>query len=91
MMPEDLLEIDLSSKIFYDNIRRLITIEQFLKNEKLDRNIILNKIKNLIEGDLLDKIKDNQEINKEELDILRKIIKEKIYNINEMMNNGQKG
>jgi len=31
MMPEDLLELRLPSKIFYNNLRRLITIEEFFK------------------------------------------------------------
>ena len=48
MMPEDLLELKLPSKIFYSNLRRLITIEQFLRDRELDREAISNQIKNKI-------------------------------------------
>ena len=87
MMPEDLLELKLPSKIFYDNLRRLITIEQFLKNKKLDREIILKQIKKEINIKLLNKIKNNDEINDKETNLLRKVIKEKIKGIKRMMKN----
>jgi len=88
MMPEDLLELRLPSKIFYNNLRRLITIEEFLKNKNLERQDLLNKIKKEINIKLLDKIKNNEEINNEEIDILRRLIRVKIKNIKSMIKNG---
>lgn len=90
MMPEDLLEIALSSKVFYDNLRRLIVIEQFLKDKDLDRKSIINQIKREINPKLLTKIKNNDELNSGEMERLREIIREKIKNIRKMMKNGQK-
>jgi len=90
MMPEDLLELKMPSKIFYDNLRRLITIEQFLKNKEIDRETILNQIKKEINLPLLSKIKENKEINNKEMSLLRKIIKEKINKIKRVIKNGQK-
>lgn len=90
MMPEDLLELRMPSKIFYDNLRRLIAIEEFLRNEDLEREDLLNKIKKEIDIRLLDKIKNNEEVNNEEMGILREFIKKKIKNIKSMMKNGQK-
>lgn len=87
MMPEDLLEITLSSKIFYDNLRRVVTIEQFLKNKPLDMESILTEIKKLINIALLNKIRNNQEINKIEITELREILKEKIKKIKEIIKN----
>src|SRR4030043_318398 len=81
MMPEDLLELRLPSKIFYDNLRRLIAIEEFLRNKDLGRQNLLNKIKKEINIKLLDKIKNNKEINDEEIEILRRLIRIKIKNI----------
>ncbi len=89
MMPEDLLELRLSSKIFYDNLRRLIAVEEFLRNKDLGRQELLNKIKKDINIKLLDKIKNNEEINDGEIDILRRLIRVKIKNIKKMMKNGQ--
>lgn len=90
MMPEDLLELKLPSKIFYDNLRRLITMEQFLKNEELYGEAILNQIKKEIDAKLLNKIKNDKEINDKEINSLRKVIKEKINNIMGAIKNGQK-
>lgn len=90
MMPEDLLEITLSSRAFYDSLRRLAVIEQFLKDKELDRREILNQIKKCINPELLSKIKNNAEINGNEVETLRRIIIEKIKGIKKTMKNGQK-
>jgi len=89
MMPEDLLELKLPSKIFYDNMRRLIAIEEFLKDKDLEREELLNKLKKDINIQLLDKIKNNEEVNNKGLKILREFIKKKINNIKKIMKNGQ--
>src|SRR3989344_3783569 len=81
MMPEDLLELDLPIKIFFDNIRRLITIERFLHNKDLSRKVILEEMKRNIPQDILDKIKDNKYINNIEIIRLKRIIKEKLIRI----------
>ena len=88
MMPEDLLELKMPSKVFYDNLRRLVAIEEFLRNKGLEREDLLNQIKKEINIGLLDKIKNNEEVNNEEIDILRDFIKKKIKNIKSMMKNG---
>ncbi|MBU0628529.1 MAG: hypothetical protein KKC75_05025 [Nanoarchaeota archaeon] len=89
MMPEDLLELNLPSKSFYDGIRRLITIENFLKNEKIDRKIINNQVEKAITNKLFDKIKSKGIITQEETVHLRKIIKEKLTEIKRLLD-GQK-
>ena len=89
MMPEDLLELNLPSKFFYDNLRRLVAIEEFLRNKDLEREKLLNLIGKEINTKLLDKIKNNEEINNKELNILREFIKKKIKDIKKMMKNGQ--
>ena len=88
MMPEDLLELKMPSKIIYDNLRRLIAIEEFLRNKDLEREDLLNQIKKKIDIRLLDKIKNNEEVNNEEMNILKEFIKKKIKNIKKMIKDG---
>lgn len=87
MMPEDLLELEMSSKIFYDNLKRLIAIERFLKNKKLDRETILAQLKKEVNPKLLNKIEDNKEINDKEIKSLRNLLREKIINIKKTIEN----
>jgi len=81
MMPSDLLEIKLSSRAFYDSLRRLITIEKFLDNQALDVKIINSELNKLIGDKLFQRIKNNEEIEQKSIDDLRKIIKDKIGKI----------
>ena len=90
MMPRDLLEITLSSKIFYNNLRRLITIKRFLKNMNLDIKNISSQLERELDIKILDKIRNNKEINEKEIKVLRKKIKNKIDDINELIKNGKK-
>jgi len=87
MMPQDLLEIKLNSRTFFDNLRRLITIERFLNNLNLDINIINEELKIKIDNRLYLKIKNNEEIHNNSIDFLRKIIKIKLEKINKMIDN----
>lgn len=68
MMPEDLLEIRLNSRAFFDSLRRLVTIERFLKNNNLDTEEINIEIRELVNNLLYNKIKNNEEM--EEKDFL---------------------
>lgn len=77
MMPEDLLKIQAGIRIFYDNIRRLITIERFLDNKELNSEKINSELKLLL-GRLFEYSKENNEITKEIIEKFRKIIKLKL-------------
>lgn len=81
MMPEDLLELKLPSKIFSDNIRRLIAIERFINSKESSGIIIANIMKKEMPKNLFYKIRNNESINDNEIKILRKIIKVKLKNI----------
>lgn len=82
MMPEDLLKIKASSRTFYDNIRRLVTIEKFLDNEELNAEKINAELKQIL-GNLFEYLKNNEEINKDILTKLREILKVKVSKINQ--------
>ena len=86
----DLLEIKLSSRSFFDGIRRLITIEKFLKNKSLDIEGINEELKKLLTERMYNKIKNNGNIEDISILTLRKIIKSKLSTIEGLLKNGQK-
>lgn len=90
MMPYDLLEIKISSRAFYDSLRRLITIERFLKNKSLDMFSINEELEILINAPLRDKIKCNENIEENSIKFLRKLIRAKLELIEELIKDGQK-
>ena len=90
MMPQDLLDIKLSSRAFFDNIRRLVTIERFLIDKDLDMISINKELKDMINLPLYYKIKNNDGIEDATIDFLRKIIKAKLAIILKHLKNGKK-
>lgn|SRR3989338_5531249 len=88
MTPQDLLEIKLNSRAFFDSLRRLITIERFLKNNNLGTEEINIEIKELVNNLLYNKIKNNEEIEEKSIGILRKMIRSKLKIINSLIENG---
>ncbi len=82
MMPEDLLKIRMSSRVFYDNIRRLMTVKKFLENKDLDPIKINLELKSLLKNEFMySQLKDNEEIDRETLGYLRNIIKRELNKI----------
>ena len=90
MMPYDLLEIKLSSRNFFNSLRRLITIEKFLKNKSLNTKEINRELKILIKEILYHRIKNDEEIESNSIIFLRKIIKSKLKVIENLIKNGEK-
>ena len=81
MMPEDLLKITANSRLFYDNIRRLITINQFLENKDLNPVKINVRLKSLLGDYLYSQIKNNEPIDEIVIKRLRENIKENLNKI----------
>ncbi|MBI4438764.1 hypothetical protein HY640_02440 [Candidatus Woesearchaeota archaeon] len=90
MMPHDLLEIRLGSRPYFDSLRRLITIERFLKNKSLDASEINREMKALMNLHLYKKAGNNEEIEQGSVNLLRKLIREKLALIEELLNHGEK-
>ncbi len=89
MLPEDLLKVKASSRAFYDSIRRLITIEMFLKNEDLDP-LKTDKLLELRLGKFIFlALRNNEPIEDNEISKLREIIKKKLKDINQRIQNEQ--
>ena len=78
MMPEDLLEINTSSKLYYDSLRRLLTIEKFLENKSEDPQEINRELQKLIKPNMLLSLKANEIIEGKALEEIRDIIKSKL-------------
>lgn len=85
MMPEDLLEINVNSRVFYDNMRRLMTIERFLENKDGDPSKIDDELKILVGEFLFLQIRNNENIDKKIIKKLREIIKVKLDKINKLL------
>jgi len=80
MMPEDLMKIKTNSRVFYDNIRRLMVIERFLDyKEESQEDAEKEMTKSL--GRISEKIKNNKEISEKEVEDIRKVIKNKLNRI----------
>ena len=88
MMPEDLLEIRLNSKVFYDNLRRLISIEHFLENKDENPNKVNDELKELLGETLLSDMRANNEIDETTIKKLRTIIKVKLKKIKNLLKHG---
>jgi len=78
MTPEDLLKVNPGSRAYYDSIRRLITVENFLENKPVDILEISNQLTKIIGETLFFLIKGNEIIEKEQIEFLRGIIKRKL-------------
>ena len=83
MMPEDLLKIKAGGRVFYDIIRRLVTIENFLEKENPEK--INSELKKIL-GNLFDILRKDDKINEEIIKKLRKIIKSKLNIIKKKIN-----
>lgn len=85
MMPEDLLSIKLKPRVFYDSVRRLLTMERFLENLSLNPLDINKEIKNLLGEKITKDIRNNEDISDEIIKKLRNIIKSKLNKINRII------
>jgi len=85
MMPEDILEINVNSRVFYDNMRRLITIEGFLEGKDEDPIKVDDELKILIGELLFNYVKNNENLDTKEIKKLREIIKMKLVKINRLL------
>ena len=86
MMPEDLLEIKLKGEIFYNNIRRLITIESFLDGMDEDPKKVNLEAERLLGKEIAVFLRDNEEINDKLTKKIRTIIRNKLLKIRRLLN-----
>jgi len=83
------ITIKLKPKIFYDSIRRLLTIERFLENLPLNPLDINKEIKNILGEKITLDIRNNEDINDRIIVKLRNIIKSKLDKINRIIDKNE--
>ncbi len=81
MMPEDLLTTTLSSKIFLDNLRVLVTIDLFLENKEPSYHNMIKTQQTILGDELYARMKSNDLLFEDEIKNIRKIFREKIKDI----------
>ncbi len=84
MMPQDLLKISASSRVFYDSLRRLLSIQRFLENKSLNSLEIEQELKTLLKN-LFSLAKNNEPLPPKLVNEIRKIIKLKLGIINNLI------
>lgn len=85
MMPEDILEINVSSRILYDNLRRLLTIEKFLEEKNEDPVKINNELMKILGEQLFSQLKGNESIDEKSSERIRAVIASKLDKIKKMI------
>jgi len=91
MMPEDLLKVRFPlGKVYYDSLRKLITLEYFLKNDEIAPDKIDSELIGLINAEKLKILKENHNVESYLLKEIRSIIKEKLALIHKLIKYGKK-
>lgn len=86
MMPEDLLKIKVSnSKLYFDSIRKLITIIRFLEKQELNPVKINLELKSLL-GELYGWSRNNESLNEESYKKLKSLISIKLKEARSLLN-----
>ena len=90
MLPEDVLEVELEDRIYYISLRRLISIEYFLKENEMAPDKIDGIIENLIGKQKLEIFKSNDILDSKLLNEIKNIIKTKLNIVYKLIKNGKK-
>ncbi len=86
MMPEDLLKIKVSnSRLYFDSVRKLITILRFLKKQELNPLKINLELKSLL-GELYDWSRNNESLNEGGYKKLKSLISTKLKEARNLLN-----
>ena len=82
MMPEDLLKLNISGgRVYFDAVRRLITIGRFMEGKLLDSIVIDSELKIILGKAFYDLSKRNESFSEKALENVREIIRREIERI----------
>lgn len=90
MFPEDILDVEVSSAMIYNSLRRVILIENFLNKKDILPQEIDKIISNLIDKELYENIKKDIPISKNKEVEIKNIIRKKIKEFHKIIKNGKK-
>lgn len=85
MMPEDILEITVGSRVYYDNLRRLIVIENFLDGKEAINAAVQAAMEKLLTQPLISMLKENDAMDSALLEKVREKVREKIAIIGKLL------
>ena len=91
MMPEDLLRVRFPlGKVYYDSLRKMVTIEHFLNNDEIAPDKIDSELIEIINVEKLKILKENYDVETYLLKEVRSIIKKKLDLIHKLIKYGKK-
>lgn len=91
MMSEDLLRVKMPlGRVYYDSLRKLVTIVAFLKNNEIAPDKIDSELSRTMVHEKLNLLKENHNIEPYLLKEVRKIIKDKLSIIYNLLKDGKK-
>jgi len=86
MMPEDLLRVKFSSgRVYYDALRKLISIESFLEMSETTPDKIDGRLSKVLDERILQRLKDDLVVSDDIVRSIRKIIGKKIKKIRKLI------
>ena len=88
MLPEDALGVIVESRTLYDCVRRVVTIERFLKKESVDVLEVVKQVENILGVKIFEFLKRNEQINDDIRNHVRSLLRERIESVKELLKNG---
>lgn len=87
MMPQDIISLDipLDSRVYYDSLRRLISIERFLDSKDQNPISIEEDLINILGNSIYSVLKSSSKLNENLLKKTKEIIKNKLYKIEKII------
>ena len=86
MMPEDVLSVTVGSRVFFDNIRRLVTIQRFLEGKNLTIEEINKKVLQVLGKSIYGQLKGEEPVDEKTLHKVREVIRKLLVQIKRLMN-----
>lgn len=89
MLPEDLLDVELNNRIFYEALRRLISIKEFIFGKDIDPRKIDDEISKMFGKYLTNKMRENEMLDSSDVKRIRKSMKLELNLIHKKLKNEQ--
>src|SRR3989344_2132170 len=90
MLPNDVLDVDVNTEMLYNALRKIIVIENFLRNKNIASENFSNELIKLINNKLYIKIIKKDILNKQAPKSIKEVIKNKLKIIGRLLKNGKK-
>ncbi len=88
MLPEDVLDVTVDSRVLYDCFRRVVTIERFLKKESVDVLEVVKDVETILGSKIAVFLKRNETIDEVIRESVRSLLRERIGRVKELLKRG---